>query len=94
MQGATDPTPVQPGQGALSVVVQHEQGGVLIHVAAPGGRQGDLDTGSVVAFLSALDAEQLEKDALGDLGMLEDGGEVSFAQAMLNRMITIAKGEW
>lgn len=95
MQGATEGSAtaavVQP---AYAVVVQHAPDGVVIHVSGQGDRQGGLDAESVVAFLSSLDAEQLEKDVLGGLGMLEDEGETSFTVALLQRLITIAKGEW
>jgi hypothetical protein len=88
---AAPPTAAQTG---LNVVVQHAPDGVVIHVSGTAERQGGLDTESVVAFLSALDAEQLEKDVLTGLGALEGDGEVSFTKALLARLIVIAKGEW
>lgn len=87
MNGATDP------QGYNVSVVPFE-GGVSITVSGGAPRQGGLDTDSVVAFLSALDPDQLEKDALEGLGMLDGDGETSFTKALLARLITIAKGEW
>lgn len=51
-----------------------------------------MDTEAIVTFLSHVDAELLEKEALGDLGMLE-GGEGSFTVALLSRLIAIAQGQ-
>jgi hypothetical protein len=88
---AAPPTAAQTG---LNVVVQHGLDGVVIHVSGTANRQGGIDTESVVAFLSALDAEQLEKDVLTGLGTLEGDGEESFTKSLLARLIVIAKGEW
>lgn len=81
-------------QTPYQVTVQHGGNGVLIQVTGGGSCQGGIDTESVVAFLSALDPDQLEKDALDGLGMLDGDGETSFTKALLNRLVTIAKGEW
>lgn len=90
----TEATSTEANSAPLSVVVGHHPGGVTIQVMAPAACQGGIDTESVVAFLSALDAEQLEKDALDALGMLDGEGEDNFTRALLARLITIAKGEW
>ena len=57
-------------------------------------RQGEPDGEAVASFLSALDAQQLEKDVLGGMGALEGDGEVSYTAALLKRVAAIARGEW
>jgi hypothetical protein len=56
-------------------------------------RQRDADGDLVASFLSAMDAQQLEKDVLLNLGALE-GEAGGYTQALLQRLITIARGEW
>lgn len=90
----TQATGTEAPQAGLSVVVQHEANGVLIHVTGAGSCQSGVDTESVVAFLSAIDPEQLEKDALEALGLLDGDGESSFTKALLNRLIQYAGGTW
>lgn len=90
----TQATAPEAPQAALSVVVQHEADGVLIHVRGAGSCQPGIDTESVVAFLSAIDPEQLEKDALEALGMLDGDGESSFTKALLHRLVQYAGGTW
>lgn len=77
-----------------NVSVTPFDGGVSITVSGGGSCQGGIDTASVVAFLSALDPDQLEKDALDALGLLEGDGQGSFTKALLARLIAIADGSW
>jgi hypothetical protein len=81
-------------QAPYNVSVVPFSGGVSITVSGGGSCQGGLDIESIVSFLSSLDAEQLEKDVLGRLGMLDGDGETSYTHALLQRLVTIAKGEW
>lgn len=90
----TEATATEAPQQPLSVVVGHHPNGVTIHVQATGSCQGGLDTESIVAFLSALDAEQLEKDVMEGMGLLDGDGEDSYTKALLKRLVTIARGEW
>lgn len=86
------PTPDAPTP--YNVSVTPFEGGVSITVSGGGSCQGGLDTGSVIAFLSALDPDQLEKDALEGLGMLDGEDGTSFTKALMARLIAIAEGTW
>jgi hypothetical protein len=88
-----DPDP-QATPAPYNVSVTPFEGGVSITVSGGGSCQSGLDTESVVTFLSALDAQQLEKDVLEGLGMLEGDGGPTFTQALLARLVTIAQGAW
>lgn len=76
------------------MTVQHEADRVLIAVAGGGSCQHSDDGEVVAAFLSALDPRQLEKEVLAGLGALEGDGESNFTQALLKRLVAIARGEW
>lgn len=91
MQTAPEGTAAQT---PYNVTVQHGASGVLIQVTGGTSCQGGIDTESVVAFLSAIDPDQLEKDVLEGLGALEGDGPGGPTAATLARLIAIAKGEW
>lgn len=57
-------------------------------------RQQDVDGEAIAGFLSAIDPEQLEKDVLEGMGLLQGDGETSFTAALLKRLAVIAKGAW